>query len=294
MELRQLEYFAAVSRLGNFTRAAEQLYVSQPSITNAIHKLEQELQVQLFDRRQKKPVLTSEGAYFFQEITPVLQKINTILTELENLRNLTQGTIKIAVPPIIGTYLFPTIFAKFYQAYPGITLQLCEDGSWNAREKLERGELDIGIIILPTHTDTLESRTIIKVPWVVCTAPDHPFTRQESVTFAQLAQERLITLKKDSYQYNLTLEQFQKRGLDPNIVLSSSQAQTITALVAQNMGVAILMDMVARNAPSLITVPLAEPVLIDIGIAWRKGACLSNAAHAFIQFVDTNIKDSLT
>ena len=292
MELRQLEYFAEVSRLGSFTRAARQLYVSQPSITNAIQKLEQELNLQLFDRHQKKPELTAEGRFFYHEITPVLAKINTVLNELENLRNLSHGTIKIAIPPIIGTYLFPSIFSKFTQLYPGLTLQLYEEGSWSAREMLERGELDIGIIILPHHADALESHTIIKVPWVVCVAPDHPLARQETVSFADLAKERLLTLKKDSYQYNLTLEQFKQRGLEANIVLSSSQVQTIKALVAQNMGVAILMDLVVRNDAALVNIPLAEPVMIDIGVAWKKGSCLSTAAHAFIQFIDSNFKDS--
>lgn len=291
MELRQLEYFAEVSRLGSFTRAAEHLYVTQPSITKAIHKLEQELNLQLFDRCQKKPVLTAEGVYFYREITPVLLKINSILKELENLRNLTKGTIKIAIPPIIGTYLFPNIFSKFYESYPGLKLQLYEEGSWNARKMLEQGKLDIGIIILPNHTNTLDSRTIIKVPWVVCVAPEHPFARKSTVSFADLSKERLITLKDDSYQYNLTLAQFQQRNLKPNIVLSSSQVQTIKALVAQNMGVTILMDLVVRNDPTLVSVPLAEPVTIEIGVAWKKDSCLSNAANAFIKFIENNFNN---
>lgn len=292
MELRQLEYFAEVSKLGSFTRAAEHLYVTQPSITNAIHRLEQELNLQLFDRRQKKPTLTTEGVYFYREITPVLQKINQILKELEDLRNLAQGMIKIAIPPIIGTYLFPNIFSKFYECFPGLKLQLYEEGSWSARKMLERGELDMGIIILPGQTDTLETRTILQVPWVVCVAPDHPFAKQKAVSFSELSKERLITLKKDSYQYNLTLAQFHQRSLKSNIVLSSNQVQTIKALVAQKLGVAILMDLVVRNDPSLIAVPLTEPVIIEIGIAWKKGACLSNASHAFIKFIEQHVKET--
>lgn len=293
VELRQLEYFSEVSKLGSFTRAAEHLYVTQPSITNAIHKLEQELNLQLFDRRQKKPVLTAEGVYFYREITPVLQKINQILKGLEDLRNLSQGTIKIAVPPIIGTYLFPNIFQKFNHSFPGLKLQLYEEGSWNARQMLERNELDVGIIILPYQSDTLESKKILEVPWVVCVSPEHPFAKQSSVSFAELAKEKLITLKKDSYQYNLTLTQFRQQGIEPNIVLSSSQVQTIKALVSQNMGVAILMDLVFRNDSDLIGIPLEEPVTIKIGVAWKKGSCLSHAAQAFLKFIDDNFKNGI-
>lgn len=293
VELRQLEYFCEVSKLGSFTRAAEHLYVTQPSITNAIHKLEQELNLQLFDRRQKKPVLTAEGVYFYREITPVLQKINHILKGLENLRNLSQGIIKIAIPPIIGTYLFPTIFGKFNQCFPGLKLQLYEEGSWNARQMLERGELDIGIIILPHQTDTLESKKILEVPWVVCVSPNHPLAKRTKISFQDLAQERLITLKKDSYQYNLTFAQFRQHGVEPNIVLSSSQVETIKALVAQNMGVAILMDLVFRNDSNLVAIPLEEPVTIEIGVAWKKGSCLSHAAQAFLKFIDENFKDGV-
>lgn len=293
MELRQLEYFIEIIKRGSFTKASNVLFVSQPSITNAIHKLEQELQLQLFDRSQKKPVLTAEGSYFYHEIKPVLAKIQTVLKELEKMRNLEQGVIKVAVSPIIGTYLFPNIFFQFKQYYPQLKVLIYEGAFWTALKMLEEGDADIGIIILPNHFDTLESKTITNVPWVACVAPNHPFTKQETVSFKELEKERLITLKKDSYHYSLTLAQFQQRGLKPNIVFASNQFQTIKALVAENMGIALLMDLALRNDPTVVAVSLAEPVILRVGVAWKKGAYLSNASRAFIEFVDHQLRNTV-
>ena len=129
MELRQLEYFQMVSQLNNITRAAERLHVSQPSITKSIKKLESELGVQLFDRNQKKLVLTAEVSVFLSRIDRALSTIDDAILEINDYKQLQKGAIKIGIPPMIGSYLFPKIFSQFQQLYPNLEISILEEGS---------------------------------------------------------------------------------------------------------------------------------------------------------------------
>lgn len=285
MELRQLEYFQAVSRLQNFTRAAEEMHVAQPSITSAIHKLEEELGVILFDRSQKKVTLTTEGEAFGVRIEKILFDVRQVIEEMDDFNKLKKGSIKFAVPPMIGAYLFPNIFNLFKAAHPNLELLVYEEGSLAARNMLEKEELDLGIIILPEGAPMLNGIPITQQEIVLCVAPDHPLSTAESVSFSQLRQEPFVLLKEEFFHRRLILDECTRHGFTPRVVLSSNQIETIKAMVASNAGISFLMKMVVRNHANLVGIPLAEPIKITIGLAWKKGKYLSKAAQAFIDFI---------
>ncbi len=285
MELRQLEYFEAVCRLQNFTRAAGELHVAQPSITNAIQKLEEELGVFLFDRSQKKIAVTAEGQAFQLRVQKVLFDVRQAVLEMEDFRKLNRGSIKFAAPPMIGAYLFPNIFNQFKTAYPNLDVVMYEEGSLAARSMLEKEELDLGLIILPESSTVLNTVPITRQEIMLCLAPEHRLHAAESVDFGQLQAESFILLKQEFYHRQLVLEECARYGFTPRIVFSSNQIETIKAMVASNAGISFLMNMVIRNQPNLVGVPLAEPLSITIGLAWKRGKYLSKAAQAFIDFI---------
>lgn len=285
MELRQLEYFQAVSRLQNFTRAAEELHVSQPSITNSIHKLEEELGVQLFDRSQKKIALTDEGKAFYVRVEKILFDISQAVQEMEDFRQFNTGSIKFAVPPMIGAYLFPDIFNLFKKAYPNLDLIVYEEGSLAARAMLEREEVDLGIIILPESTTLLNTVPITQEEIVLCLSPDNRLSQENIVSFSQLRAEPFVLLKEDFLLRRLVLEQCFKHGFAPRVVFSSNQIETIKAMVASNAGITFLMKMVVQNHPNLVGIPLVDHPAITIGLAWKQGKYLNKAAKAFINFI---------
>lgn len=292
MELRQLEYFEAVSRLQNFTRAAEELHVAQPSITNAIQKLEEELGVFLFDRSQKKIAITAEGQAFQVRIKKILFDIRQAVHEMEDFRKLNRGSIKFAAPPMIGAYLFPNIFNLFKSTYPNLDLAVYEEGSLAARSMLEREELDLGLIILPESSTVLNTAPITREEIVLCVAAGHPLRSANQVAFSQLEQEPFILLKEEFFHRRLVLEECARHGFTPRVVFSSNQIETIKAMVASNAGISFLMNMVVRNQPQLVGIPLAEPLSITIGLAWKKGKYLSRAAQVFIDFIVEYTKSS--
>ena len=287
MELRQLEYFQMASRLNNMTRAAERLHVSQPNITVAIQKLESELGVSLFDRTQKQLTLTPEGQLFLRRVEIALRELQDAAIEIDDYKQLQKGAIQLGIPPMIGSYLFPQIFFGFQRLYPKLELSIVEEGSLSIHDKLDRGELDLGIVILSNAPPSLNLLPISRKQILVCMPPDHPLAAQESIDIQDLRDQSLIMLKEDSYHRRIILSEFDKHQFSPRIVLSSNQLNTIKNLVANGMGLSFLLDVIVEKEPAIVGRPLSNPILVDIGLAWKKERYLSRASKTFIDFIPT-------
>ena len=284
MELRQLEYFQMASRLKNITRAAERLRVSQPNITVAIKKLESELGIQLFDRSQKQLSLTPEGAVFLERVEVALCNIQDAILEVNDYKQLQKGTIKIGIPPMMGAYLFPKIFSSFQRRYSHLDVYLHEEGSVAIREQLERDELDFGIIIIPESSPNLQFLPMTQSQIVCCVPADSEPARRKAITLHDIEEHNLIMLKEGSFLRQTMLQKMKAAGISPNIVLESNQVVTIMGLVASGVGNAFLLDMVTNEAHGIRTLPLAAPIYVDVGLAWKRDRYISRAAQSFIDF----------
>ena len=284
MELRQLEYFQMASRLKNITRAAERLRVSQPNITVAIKKLEAELGIQLFDRSQKQLSLTPEGAVFLARVEVALRNIQDAVLEVNDYKQLQKGTIKIGIPPMMGAYLFPRIFSSFQRRYSHLDVYLHEEGSVAIREQLEPDELDFGIIIIPDSSSNLQLLPMARSQIVCCVPEDSDLAARKAVTLQDIEERSLIMLKEGSFLRQTMLQKMKAADVTPNIVLESNQVVTILGLVASGVGNAFLLEMIARDAPGIRAIPLATPVYVDVGLAWKRDRYISRAAQSFIEF----------
>ena len=294
MEIRQLEYFVSVVETNSFTKAAEKQYVSQPCITHSIRKLEEELGFELFDRSQKKSPLTDEGKRFYLRACNLLNELRDTMTEMNELRNLSRGTINLAIPPMIGSCLFPYLFTSFQTQYPHLTLNVCEEGSFSAHRMIEQEELDLGIIILPDpNLETLQSVQLTQQEILLAVAPTHPLAQRESVCFADLRQEKFILFKSNFFQRHAILNRCQQENIEPNIVFNSSQVETVKSLISHGIGISFLMRMAVQGLPGLVGVPLNPPIHVKIGLAWKKGRQLSPSARAFINLVTSETEKAL-
>lgn len=292
MEIRQLEYFVSVVETSSFTRAAEKQYVSQPCITHSVRKLEESLGVDLFDRSQKKAVLTDEGKLFYLRACKLLSDLKETLTEMNDLRSLARGTIKLAVPPMIGACLFPYLFTHFQIQYPHLTLNVYEEGSFAAARLLEQEELDLGIIILPEeNSGLLETVRLTQQEIVLALSKHHPLAQKKSVSFTQLKSEKFILLKDNFYQRHAVLKRCAQEGIDPLIVFNSGQIETVKSLVTHNVGISFLMQMALQGQAGITGVPLDPPLPVQIGMAWKKGRQLSPSSRAFINLVTSKTEE---
>ncbi|MBQ7498361.1 MAG: LysR family transcriptional regulator [Selenomonas sp.] len=290
MELRQLEYFQMASRLRNITRAAERLRVSQPNITVAIKKLEAELGIQLFDRSQKQLSLTPEGAVFLNRIELALRNIQDAVLEVNDYKQLQKGTIKIGIPPMMGAYLFPKIFSSFQKRYSHLEIFLHEEASMSIREQLERDELDFGIIIISGASQSLQLLPMSRNQIVCCVPETSPLAQKKAISLQDVADSSMVMLKEGSFLRQLILSKLEDAGVKPNIVLESNQVGTLKGLVASGVGLAFLLDMVVEGTPGVKVIPLAEPLFVDVGLAWKKDRYISKAAQSFIDFCKEILK----
>lgn len=284
MDLRQLEYFHSVAKLSSITRTAEQTYVSQSTVTVAIQKLEEELGVVLLDRSQKQLSLTKEGKAFDKKITDVLSLLQDAVAEIQSYRDFQKGSLKFGVPPMLGPFLLPKILEGFTKRYPGLELSTIEDGSFNLRQLLEKGELDLGIVLYQP-SPLLEMLFISKEQFMVCLPPTHPLASCPTLSLDQLRDDPFIMFKESTYVRKVILEDCQEYGFNPKILLSSNQLETMRRLVAKGSGVCFLIEGIARKSEGLVAIPLNNPLYIEFGLAWKKDRYLSLAAQAFIRFI---------
>lgn len=284
MELRQLEYFQMASRLKNITRAAQRLKVSQPNITVAIKKLESELGVQLFDRSQKQLTLTPEGKVFLKRIELAMRNIEDAILEVNDYKQLQKGTIKIGIPPMMGAYLFPKVFSGFRRLHPNLNVLLYEEGSLSIREKLERDELDFGIIIVPESAPNLNVLKMSRSQLMVCVAQKSSLAKKAEIRPNDIAASDLIMLKEGSYLREIVQSKLSALKISPRTVLESGQIVTIKGLVAHKVGIAFLLDFICEDSADIKAIPFYEPIYVDIALAWKKERYVSKAAQAFIDF----------
>ena len=161
MNIRYLTYFVEVAKEKNFTRAANNLHLSQPALSKVIKNLEIDLGISLIDRTAKHFKLTDQGEIFYENAKKAIENINLELEELSCSINSTKGRIIIGIPPVIGTVFFPSIIAKFRNEYPDIELIMIEEGANTIKDKVKESEIDIGVVMLHLKSEELTTIEVI-------------------------------------------------------------------------------------------------------------------------------------
>ena len=286
VKLFQLLYFITVcNNQNNISRAAEKLHISQPSISNAIKDLEEEFGVCLFQRINRKLYITDEGEVFLNMATDLLSRSEEVVSKMQDLGN-RKNHIKIGIPPMIGSFLFPTIFQEFTRLYPFIELEAFEEGSLQILKLIEKDMLDVAIITLNnSNLEHFYSVNILDTEMVFCVNQNHPLAERPCISFEDIAGEPLILLKKGSYQCHVIESSLRECGVTPYTILHTNQLYTIATFLQKQIASAFLFREIAATIPCTTIIPLKQPINIHIGMVWRKGGFIySDTAH-FIHFV---------
>jgi DNA-binding transcriptional LysR family regulator len=282
MEIRQLEYFVEVSRFKSFTHAADYLHVSQPSISNSVHKLESELGVKLLDRNTKNVSLTYKGEIFLNRIIDILSHINEAICEISESDN---GIVKIGLPPMIGAQMFPNVFMGFKEIYPNIEFNVVEKGSVAIRQLVEQGELEIGFIILPEHSESMNMVSLVSDQLVICMSKSHPLSRRKKIQCIDLIDEKFVMLSSEYVHHKVLLDHCLQSNIKPNIIFTSEKVETVKAMVAKGLGISLLMNMYVKDHKDIVAIPLKNPLNVKIGLAWKKDRHLSTESLKAINFI---------
>src|ERR1051326_6907674 len=190
MEMHQLAYFESVSRHLHFTRAADELNVSQPSVSQQIRKLEMELGAPLFHRMKRRVALTEAGKTFLPHARAVLQRVEEARLEVQELSGMRKGALAVGAPPSVGTHLLPRALAAFSRRHPGINVTFREAGSRTLIGLLEDGELDLAVVIQPIRHPALATQPLLEEELLLAVPRAHALAiGARRVRLAQLRDE---------------------------------------------------------------------------------------------------------
>ncbi|SHK99842.1 DNA-binding transcriptional regulator, LysR family [Selenomonas ruminantium] len=286
MEFRQLEYFCEISKLRNFTRTAESLHVSQPSVTKAIKALEAELGLTLIDRSQKQVHLTEEGKAFLFHAQRIMKAANIALKDMEHYRRDKRETIHFGIPPMVEAYLFPDLFTEFKQVFTNVNFDVQEfSDSEEVRKRIDQGELDFGIVLGKPGNVAENELMIMLDSMSICLPAKHSLVNKKEILFSDLQNEKFIMQHPNTYQYREVYEHCRKAGFAPKITLCTAQIKTIKQLVANGMGISILPNFVTRTEKIFVRRPLKPDLKVQVSLNWGLCKGLSTVDTQFIEFI---------
>ena len=287
MNIKQLETFVTVAKQLSFTKASEEMFITQSSVSKIIKSLEDELSVQLFHRTPQIQ-LTDAGQELYRHSLDVLSMLNNIPIEIGNLSKLKKGRVRIGIPPIIGSSFFPAVIGSFKAKYPDIDIRLTEVGSKVIIDELEKGNLDVGIVCsYPSDRDGYHIYPLVKSQLMVGVHVDNPLAERDILSFGDLRDEGFVLFKEDFSLYDSIIEGCTQNGFSPNIICNSSQKDFILEMVASRMGITCLPHITCAhvNDDSIRFVPLESPkIYLNLLISWKRNRYLSYASREWIRF----------
>ena len=280
MTLTELRYIVAVSRELHFGRAAAACFVSQPTLSVAIKKLEDELDVTIFERRPHDVTITPVGRRIVEQAITVLEQVNAIRTIAGSEKDQLQGSLKLGVIYTIGPFLLPHLIPVLGREAPGLTLIIEEDFTLNLAEQLKRGELDMIIISTPFEQPGATLEVLYREPFTVMLPKNHRLSRRKQVRADDLVEDTLLLLKSGNCFRDQVMDAcpackgdiFSKDKIQKT--LEGSSIETIKQMVAAGSGVTVLPSTAIREQDGLGKLveyrPFAKPVPErDIALAWR-------------------------
>ena len=289
--LAQLQYFCEVCHTGNVTRAAENLHITQPSVSAAIRSLEMAYNVMLFHREKNRLVLTQEGAALYEGAVKLLEQADVLDRKMLSM-SMHLPSVRIGVSPMISVFLFLPVFSQFHRLHPEIALEMHEYGSIESKQRVRDRELDMAIVIGDSRVETdFRWLPLMDTTLLYCVSSTHRFAGRERVRIEELENERLIMMKATSYQTGaLVSQRFEEAGLKPDILLHSNQLTLIRQYIqSYNAGAFLMRHFLEYNAeehPDIVGVPIDPPIDIPIGLIQNPGARPTRPASIFLSFMN--------
>jgi len=246
MEMHQLRYFTAVAHTGSFSRAAERCFVSQPSLSQQIQKLERGLKQKLFDRLGRKVVLTDAGRLLLERATAILAEVDHAERQLREADETLGGRLAVGAIPTIAPYLLPSALEKLFRRRPRVELTIHEDVTQHLLAATLEGDLDLALVALPVPEERLQIEPLFTEPLFLAVPRRHPLARGKTITAADLSAERFILLDEMHCLGDQVLSFCHAHGCQPRIACRSAQIATIQVLIEHGQGVSLLPAMARR------------------------------------------------
>lgn len=266
------------------TKAAEELHIAQPSISKTIARLEQDIGVPLFDRYKQKIRLNAYGQLFLKQVDAALHLLEEGKKQIIEQAGLEHGRVFLATSNHICD---AELIASFLKTHPEVNLRLTQAITREEKiQLLQAGELDFCVTSLPIEHDEIEKMELFQDEIFLVVPPTHRFADRNSIHLSEVAKESFVGLPEQSNYRQLTTEFCKTAGFEPNITCEVDRFPVVSDFVKREMGVALLPKDTAKQASSLVFIPILEPICQrSFQLIWMKNLYLSKAAHIFRDFL---------
>ncbi|MDT0467238.1 transcriptional regulator CynR [Streptomyces gibsoniae] len=284
LELRHLRYLLAVAEHGNFTRAAEELHISQPTLSQQIKQLERTLGVQLLDRTGRTVRLTDAGAVYTDHARRALRDLAAAERAVHDVQDLSRGHLRLGVTPTFTAYLVGPLTAELHTRHPGISLTLAEMTQDHVEAALLADDLDLGIAFAGTHLSGITATALFTETLSLVTGSPRARTMSKPLPVHALKDEQLALLSGDFATRGHINAYLTRHRVAPRITVEANSIQALTEIVQRTALATVLPDAITHDHPHLTPIPLDPPLPTrTVTLLHREGAYHSAATRAFTQ-----------
>ncbi len=289
LKLKDLRYLVALADEGHFGRAARRSFVSQPTLSAQLKKLEGYLGVQLIERQPKQVTLTEAGEQIVARARLILQASDELLALARSFRDPLAGKLRVALLPTIGPYLLPRVAREIHKALPRLELQLYEYQTGPMLEKLHTGKIDLGILALPVDMEGLEARQLYEEPFELAVPRQHPLAKKKDINVEDLKDETLLLLEDGHCLRDQALDVCSGVGVHEKQDFRATSLETLRQMVAAGAGITLLPELASRGnaAREVVMRPFVEPrPRRYVGAIWRKSTARQLAIDAVCKLIE--------
>ncbi len=272
MNLRDLQYLIAVADLRNFSQAANQCCVSQPTLSNQIRKLEETLGVVVFERSNKRVMPTETGEQIISLARRVLREVDAMHDVAQSAQDPLAGKFRLGAFPTLSTYIFPSLVPKITAAMPQLRLVLVEEKTQTLLDRLKRGELDAALLALPVYDDQLVVRALFDDEFFLAVPPLHPLAKKKQAEQTDLSNSKLLLLEEGHCLRDQALEVCHRVGMEEEQDFRATSLETLRQMVKAGSGITFMPNIAIQpDETGICYVPFKKPAPYrTIGLVWRK------------------------
>ena len=288
MELRHLRTFVVAAETLHFTRAAETLDVSQPTLSLQIRELERDLGLPLFDRVGRSVRLTEAGEVFRRHAIRALREVEAGQGALDDLRGLRRGTVRVGVTHSFSARLIPRAVARFRLDHPGVAVTVEKTSGRAVEQALVAGTINLGIAYAPPEDPEVVAATLFDEEVVVVVAADHPLARLNQVDLVELGGHALALITREFSTRRLFDDRLREAAIVPEIAVEMNDIDSLLEVVRLGIGATVLSRRAVADpkAHGLALVPIVGPSMTrTAALLWHREAYQTAAALAFAQVV---------
>lgn len=294
MNERKLRIFYEVSKELNMTKAAEKLYISQPSISQSINDLEKDLGVKLFDRIGKRLYLTYEGDTFLNYTRRILNLYDEGVKVIKEINSLKRGKLKIGASTTIGIYILPDIIGSFSKIYTNIDISLIIENTKNIVRLIEKNKIDIALVEGPAHSDEIDVEKFCDDELVFITSKDHPWTKAKKILQEDIEKEKIILREKGSGTREVFTTALAQKSINYNIFMELGHTEAIKKAVEAGLGISCISRRCVKDEVSYGKLAICSvdnlKIKRSLYVIHHKDKYITNIIKTFLEFSKKNVE----